>query len=155
MGSAWIKWPEAGLLNRSGRRRGSRTLELPRVVRRLGRRLGRGLVLRNLAVMAVLAVCVVLVLGAVMGPPGRGNSSYRTAPVLRAMGVPDDESQRAASAWAEIPSLSVSPRFVLPLVRDDTKRRLVAPPPVVLAALPAPVPVEIPPPALSAPLPVP
>lgn len=122
-------------------------LRLPRVVRRLGRRLGRSLAWRNLVVMAVLAVCVVLVLGAVMGPPGRGNSSYRTAPVLRAMGVPDDESRRVATAWADIPSLSVSPRFVLPLVRDESKRRLVAPPPKVVAALPSPAPVDESPPA--------
>lgn len=105
------------------------------------RRLWRGLTLRNLAVAAVLASCVVLVVGAVTGPPGRGNSSYRTAPVLRAMGVPDEDLKRTTAAWADVPSLSVSPRFVLPLVRDDSKRHLVAPPPVMVAALPAPAPI--------------
>ena len=52
--------------------------------------------------MAVLALCVVLVLGAVMGPPGRGNSSYRTAPVLRAMGVAVHEASGAADVAAQV-----------------------------------------------------
>ena len=68
---------------------------------------------------------MVVVLGAVLGPPSRG-PTYRTAAVLRAMGVPDDKATPTRLAGADIPSLSVSPRFVLPVLRNDSKRLLAA-----------------------------
>lgn len=143
-----LSWAEVGLVDRSGGRRRSRTTHLPRNLRRIGRRLRRGLALRNIAVLAVLVASVVVVLGAVLGPPSRG-PTYRTAAVLRAMGVPDDKATPTRLAGADIPSLSVSPRFVLPVLRNDSKRLLAAAPPP--PAAPEPVVAALPPAADTAP----
>ena len=66
---------------------------------------------------------------ALTGPPSRA-TVYRTDPVLRAMGVPEEEPESELAALAAVPSLSVSPRFVLSPLRDEGKR--------LLAALPLP-----------------
>ncbi len=123
----------------------------------MGRRLRRRSVWRRLGIVLVLLVSVVVVLIAVANPRSRGNAGFRTAPVLRAMGVPDEAARPAATAWAEVPSLSVSPRFVIPIVREESKRRLMPvpllqpePAPAV-AALPSPLAL----PAVDVPAPAP
>ena len=62
-----------------------------------------------------------VVLNALSGPPIRA-TVFRTDPVLRALGVPDEEPAGELAALTAVPSLSASPRFVLPLVREDGKR---------------------------------
>ena len=69
-------------------------------------------------------------MGASTRPAARA-TVFRTDPVLRAMGCPPRAGGRRSVAAAEpVPSLSVSPRFVLPLVRDAGKRVLAPLPPV-------------------------
>jgi hypothetical protein len=108
--------------------RGSSSRDLPRVARRAGRRLRRALGWRNLAAALLIAVCFAVIMAALSGPPPRA-TAFRTDPVLRAMGVPQDEPAGEYAALAAVPSLSASPRFVLPVVRDAGKRRLAALPP--------------------------
>ena len=49
------------------------------------------------------------------------------------MGVPEEEPEGEFAALAAVPSLSVSPRFVLPCPRDEGKRLLAALPPPAAA----------------------
>ena len=125
--------------------RGSGSRDLPRVARRAGRRLRRALGWRNIAAAFLIAVSFAVVMAALSGPPSRA-TVFRTDPVLRAMGVPQDEPAGEYAALAAVPSLSASPRFVLPVVRDEGKRLLAALPPPV----PAPEPVAAPPVAVAA-----
>ena len=129
--------------------RGSRIPDLPRIARRLGRRARRALKWRNVAAALLIAISFSVVMAALSGPPSRA-TVFRTDPVLRAMGVPEDEPEGEFAALAAVPSLSASPRFVLPLVRDDGKRLLAALPPPVPVPEPAPAPVIAPPVAVAA-----
>ncbi|MFL5336541.1 MAG: divergent polysaccharide deacetylase family protein [Geminicoccaceae bacterium] len=109
-----------------------------RGVRRGWQRLRRRLRPLNLAAIALVVISGVVVVNALRGPPIRA-SSFRTDPVLRAMGLPDEEPTADLAALTQVPSLSASPRFVLPLVRDEHKRVLAA-----LQPLPPPVPSQAP-----------
>ena len=115
----------------SGAERDARARTLPRVARRVGRRLRRVLTWRGFAMLAVVTASLIVVILAVYAPAAR-TGVFRTDAVLRAMGVPAGAGVAQLVAAAEpVPSLSVSPRFVLPLVRDDRKRMLaVAPVPL-------------------------
>ncbi len=108
--------------------RGWSARDLSRSARRLGRRLRRALKLRSIVAVSLIAISLAVVLSALSGPPSRA-TVFRTDPVLRAMGVPEDEPEGEFAALAAVPSLSVSPRFVLPVQRDESKRLLAALPP--------------------------
>ena len=101
--------------------------------------LRRALTWRNVAAALLIAISLSVVMAALSGPPSRA-TVFRTDPVLRAMGVPEDEPEGEFAALAAVPSLSASPRFVLPLVRDEGKRLLAALPPPVAVPEPAPRP---------------
>mgnify|MGYP000446876029 CR=1 FL=1 len=96
--------------------------------RRAWQRLRRGLRPLNLAAAALVVISAVVVVQALRGPPTRV-SSFRTDPVLRALRIPDEEPTTDLAALTKVPSLSASPRFVLPLVRGDHKRLLAGLPP--------------------------
>jgi polysaccharide deacetylase 2 family uncharacterized protein YibQ len=110
----------------------------------------------NLAVTAIILLSALTVVGAITGPQTRA-TGFRTDPVLRALGVPPEERAGSLAEADAVPSLSATPRFVLPLVRRTGRRALVLPepggapvppPPPVVAALPAaPVPRPAIPPA--------
>jgi len=128
-------------------------------VRRAWRRLRRRTRPLNLAAVALVVLSGVVVANALRGPPIRV-SSFRTDPVLRALGVPDEEPTADLAALTQVPSLSASPRFVLPLIRSDHKRALAALPPAppppppqapLVVARPAPPELDVPP-AASAPV---
>ena len=108
-----------------------------RDVRRAARRVRRALRPRNLITGGILLGSLLVILASLSGPPSRA-TVYRTEPVLRALGMPEEEPE--LTALAAVPSLSVSPRFVLPLLREDTKRRLLAPPLELAEPEPSPVP---------------
>jgi polysaccharide deacetylase 2 family uncharacterized protein YibQ len=88
--------------------------------------------------LAALAASLIVVAAALHGPETRA-TVYRTDPVLRALGLPMEEPAAAVASLDEVPSLSASPRFVLPLVRHGEKR--------VLPVRPTPAPA---PPSLGA-----
>jgi polysaccharide deacetylase 2 family uncharacterized protein YibQ len=91
------------------RRRRSRRRGLPR----LARRIWRALRPRNLLTALAIAVSLLVVLMALTGPP-RQPEPYRTDPVRKAMGLPTEDAMPMAEAQGQVPSLSASPRFVLP-----------------------------------------
>jgi uncharacterized protein len=127
----------------------------PRRARRgwLARRLRRAVRPRGLATAALILASFAVIAAALTGPPSRA-TVFRTDPVLRALGLPEEEPEQAA--LAAVPSLSASPRFVLPLIRDGGKRLLAAlPPPVPPPPQPEPPPaaVAVPPPLLVSPKP--
>ena len=103
--------------------------------------------------LALVMASLIVVILAVYAPAAR-TGVFRTDAVLRAMGVPAEPGSPSVASAEPVPSLSVIPRFVLPLVRDERKRLLaVAPAPLpttVTAALPVPMPMPLP-----LPLPVP
>jgi polysaccharide deacetylase 2 family uncharacterized protein YibQ len=109
-------------------------------VRRALRRLRRGLRPRNLVTALVLLVSLLVVAIALTGPERRP-TPYRTDPVRKALGLPMEETVKLAETQSPVPSLSASPRFVLP----DT----VEPERWVLTALPA-LPAEPQPPVVAA-----
>jgi polysaccharide deacetylase 2 family uncharacterized protein YibQ len=124
----------------SGQSRERRTRERSRGARRLLRRARRALTWRSAAAAAVFVLSFAIITASLTGPQSRGNV-FRTDPVLRAMGVPEDGPDIAFESLAAVPSLSVSPRFVLPMLRDGSKRTLAPlppPAPVVAKAEPAP-----------------
>jgi polysaccharide deacetylase 2 family uncharacterized protein YibQ len=109
---------------------------------------------RSAAAVALFLLSFAVVTASLTGPPSRGNV-FRTDPVLRAMGVPEDGPDIAFEALGAVPSLSVSPRFVLPMLRDGSKRTLAPlppPAPVVATAEPEPAPTS-PPQKSAAPVP--
>ena len=130
--------------------------KLPRAARRGLRRVRRALGWRNLLVVALLLFSTAIIMGALTGPQSRA-TVFRTDPVLRAMGSLAEGPEVALDSLGAVPSLSVSPRFVLPLVRYSGKRVLAPLPPEpepALAAVPAPdaaaaTPPPIPPPAAT------
>ena len=115
-------------MSRSGSSQAPRRRGRARGLRRAWQRLRRGLRPLNLAAAALVVISTVVVVQALRGPPARV-SSFRTDPVLRALGIPDEEPTADLAALTQVPSLSASPRFVLPLVRGDHKRLLAALPP--------------------------
>lgn len=138
----------------SGKSRERRTHERSRGSRRLMRRVRRMLTWRSAAAVALFLLSFAVVTASLTGPPSRGNV-FRTDPVLRAMGVPEDGPDIAFEALGAVPSLSVSPRFVLPMLRDGSKRTLAPlppPAPVVATAEPEPAPTS-PPQKSAAPVP--
>ena len=90
--------------------------KLPRAARRGLRRVRRALGWRNLLVVALLLFSTAIIMGALTGPQSRA-TVFRTDPVLRAMGSLAEGPEVALDSLGAVPSLSVSPRFVLPLVR--------------------------------------
>ena len=110
---------------------------LSRGARRLVRRLRRALTWRGLGTSCVVAISMIVIVVALYAPTARTNV-FRTDPVLRAMGVSDGAVAGRVAAVEPVQSLSVSPRFVLPMVRDAGKRILAA------APLPAAAPVRMP-----------
>ena len=114
-----------------------RTRGRSRGLRRLWRRVRRASTWRVAATLGLILASLEVVTASLTGPPSRA-TVFRTDPVLRAMGVPEDGPDIAFEALAAVPSLSVSPRFVLPLVRDTAKRRLepLPPPEPAVAAAP-------------------
>ena len=120
-------------MSRSGSSQAPRRRGRARGLRRAWQRLRRGLRPLNLAAAALVVISAVVVVQALRGPPARV-SSFRTDPVLRALGIPDEEPTADLVALTQVPSLSASPRFVLPLVRGDHKRLLAALPPVAPGA---------------------
>ncbi len=122
----------------SGQSRDRRTRDRSRDARRLVRRVRRALTWRSIAAAALILVSFTIVTASLTGPQSRG-TKFRTDPVLRAMGVPEEGPDIAFESVAAVPSLSVSPRFVLPLVRAESKRTLAPlppPEPVVAAVVP-------------------
>lgn len=120
-----------------------RTRGRGRGLRRLWRRVRRAATWRVATTVGLILASFAIVTASLTGPPSRA-TIFRTDPVLRAMGVPEDGPDIAFEALAAVPNLSVSPRFVLPLVRDAGKRRLAPlppPEPAVAAAAPAESPV--------------
>ncbi|MGD9509912.1 MAG: divergent polysaccharide deacetylase family protein [Geminicoccaceae bacterium] len=111
-----------------------------RGARRLARRIRRLLTWRNAAAVALFVLSFAVILASLTGPPSRGNV-FRTDPVLRAMGVPEDGPDIAFESMGTVPSLSVSPRFVLPMLRDGSKRTVApSPPPAPVVATNEPAP---------------
>ena len=117
------------------RPRASNARDLPRLARRLGRRLRRKLGWRKIGAALLIAISLSVVMAALSDPPSRA-TVFRTDPVLRAIGVPEDEPEGEFAALAAVPSLSASPRFVLPVLRDEGKRLLAALPPEIAIAPP-------------------
>ena len=90
----------------SGQSRERRTRDRSRDARRLVRRVRRALTWRNIAAAALILVSFTIVTASLTGPQSRG-TKFRTDPVLRAMGVPEEGPDIAFESVAAVPSLSV------------------------------------------------
>lgn len=105
-------------------------------------------------------VSCVVVLVALTGPERRP-TFYRTDPVRRALGLPMEDAVTMAEAQGEVPSLSASPRFVLPSGLEPEKwafgplpRPPAEPAPPAVASLEPPT-RQAPPPTPAGPAPEP
>ena len=75
--------------------------------------------------MAGIVLLSLVVALALNGPPARNAAHrYRTEPVMSALGLQPEELAAQAASAAAVPSLSVTPRLVLPTVRAESKRVL-------------------------------
>jgi len=91
---------------------------------------------RYLAMAVLIFLSLTVTLAALTGPPPRA-IGFRTDPVLRALGTSAQGPEAELVDLAAVPSLSMSMRLVLPLMRADAKRVLKpAPSPPMLAAVP-------------------
>src|SRR3954469_12878407 len=91
---------------------------------------------RYLAMAVLIFLSLTVTLAALTGPPSRA-IGFRTDPVLRALGTSAQGPEAELVDLAAVPSLSVSMRLVLPLMRADVKRVLKsAPSPPALAVAP-------------------
>jgi polysaccharide deacetylase 2 family uncharacterized protein YibQ len=113
-------------------------------VRRLLRLLARATRPRTLVAIVAVVLSLAVIAAAVTGPPKRSTAN-RTDPVLRALGLPAEETEALAATEDPVPTLSGSPRFVLPIVREPERWALrgpLRPPPDLVARAPDPPPAE-------------
>lgn len=121
--------------------RGETARRLPRVprpVRRLARRLRRSMRPSNLLGTLSVLLSFAVIYSALSGPPPRG-SAGRTDQVLKALGLPPEEAGILSPALDPVPTLSASPRFVLPLIHQPERWAVRTPlrqPPVVATIAP-------------------
>lgn len=100
---------------------------------------------RNVLTGLCFLLSLAIVHAAITGPPPR-SSAHRTEAVLRALGLPPEDAGALSPALEPVPTLSASPRFVLPLTHAPERWALRGPLP--REAQPEPVPA--PPPAVAA-----
>lgn len=121
----------------------------PRRARRWLRAASRLTRPRNLLTGVSLLLSLLVIYVAVTGPPPR-SSANRTDAVLKALGLPPEDAGTLSAALDPVPTLTASPRFVLPLTQEPERWALRGPLPPITPAPETTAPEPAPPPAVAA-----